>query len=121
LNLFLSLLLDLFGELNRLQRDMDHMFRDVGMPSSIRAAAWSAFPAINSGATPKSVEVYAVAPEIDPAKLEVSVDRGVLTIAGERKRDLPEESNEVTIYAAERFAGSFRRALSLPKDVDPAS
>jgi HSP20 family protein len=112
---------DLFREFDRLQRDVEQMFRGLGMPSSIRAVARGAFPAINSGVTPKSVEVYAFAPGIDPAKLEVSIDRGVLTIVGERKRDLPEESNEVTIYAAERFAGSFRRALSLPEDADPSS
>ncbi|MDQ4146569.1 MAG: Hsp20/alpha crystallin family protein, partial [Pseudomonadota bacterium] len=52
--------------------------------------------------------------------LEVSVNRGVLTIAGERTSDLPEESDDVTIYAAERFAGSFRRTLSLPEEADPS-
>jgi HSP20 family protein len=91
------------------------------MPSSIRAVTRSAFPAINSGSTPKSIEVYVFAPGIDPAKLEVSVDRGVLTIAGERTSDLPEESDDVTIYVAERFAGSFRRTLSLPEEADPSS
>ncbi len=122
--MFQSLLspsLDLFDEFERLQRDMEQMFRGPGMPSSIRAVARGAFPIINSGSTPKSVEIYVFAPGIDPAKLEVSVDRGVLTIAGERRSELPEEGDEVTIYAAERFAGSFRRALSLPEDADPSS
>jgi HSP20 family protein len=117
----LSPSLNLFDELDRLQRDMNQMFRGFGMPSSIRAVGRGTFPAINVAGTPKSAEVYAFAPGIDPAKLEVSVDRGVLTIAGERQSGLPQESDDATIYAAERFAGSFRRALSLPEDVDPSS
>ncbi len=116
----LSSSLNPFAEFDRLQREMEQMFRGFGVPSGIRAVRRGAFPAINSGSTPKSVEVYVFAPGIDPAKLEVSVDRGVLTITGERTSDLPEESDDVTIYAAERFAGSFRRTLSLPEDVDPS-
>ncbi len=116
----LSSSLDPFAEFDRLQREMERMFRGLGMPSSIRGVTRSAFPAINSASTPKSIEVYVFAPGIDPAKLEVSVNRGVLTIAGERTSDLPEESDDVTIYAAERFAGSFRRTLSLPEEADPS-
>jgi HSP20 family protein len=116
----LSPSVDLFGEFDRLQRDMEQMFRGFGMPSSIRSAARGAFPAINTGTTPDSIEVYVFAPGLDPSKLDVSVDRGVLTVAGERQSDLPEESDRISIYAAERFAGSFRRALSLSEDVDPA-
>lgn len=112
--------LDLFAELEGLQRDMEQILRGLGTPSSIRAAARGAFPAINSGATPKSIEIYAFAPGLDPAKLDVSVEQGLLTIAGERQSDLPEDNDQVTVYAAERFAGGFKRVLSLPEDVDPS-
>jgi HSP20 family protein len=113
--------LDVIAEFDRLQRDMEQMFRGHGMPSGIRAVARGAFPAISTGSTPKSVEVYAFAPGIDPAKLEVNVDRGVLTIAGERKSDLPPERDKMSIYAAERFAGSFRRAMTVPEDIDSSN
>jgi HSP20 family protein len=113
--------LDIFAEFDRLQRNMEQMSLGRGMPASIRAAARGDFPAINTGATPKSVEVYAFAPGVDPAKLEVNVDRGVLTIAGERESDLPQENDKISIYAAERFAGSFRRAMTVPEDVDSSN
>jgi HSP20 family protein len=111
---------DLFAELDRLSREMQPAFGGLGRPSSIRALAGGAFPAINIGTSPKAVEVYAFAPGLDPAKLEVSIDQGLLTIAGERATDLPEESDKQSIYASERHAGSFKRVVSLPEDVDPA-
>lgn len=111
---------DLFAELDRLSREMQPAFGGLGRPSSIRAGTRGAFPAINIGTSPKSIEVYAFAPGIDPAKLEVSIDQGLLTIAGERATDLPEESDKPSIYASERYAGSFKRVVSLPEDVDAA-
>jgi HSP20 family protein len=110
---------DIFSEFDRMQREMEQMFGALGMPTSIRAVT-RGFPAVNIGATPKSVEVYAFAPGVDPSKLEVSMDRGLLTIAGERASELPEESEKVSIYADERFSGGFKRVVSLPDDMEPA-
>jgi HSP20 family protein len=109
---------DVFAELDALQRQVDQLFGPRGWPSSIRAANRGAFPALNVGTTGDAVEIYAFAPGIDLAKLEVSVDKGLLTIAGERAADLPEASDKVNVYADERFDGSFRRVISLPDDVD---
>lgn len=109
---------DMFADFEALQRQVEQLLGNRGWPSSIRAAQRGAFPAINMGVTGDAVEIYAFAPGIEMAKLEVSVDRGVLTIAGERARDLPQESEKVSVYADERFSGSFRRAVSLPEDAD---
>ena len=46
------------------------------------------------------------------------MDKGLLTIAGERAGELPEETDKVSVFAAERFDGSFKRVVSLPDDVD---
>lgn len=112
----------MLGEFERLRRELDDVFAGSAMPSSIRSAAPGAFPAINVGLTPTSVEVYAFAPGIDPAKVEVVIDRGVLTIAGERPSSLPPSGADakLSVYQHERASGSFKRALSLPDDVDPA-
>ena len=42
----------------------------------------------------------------------------MLTISGERPSGLPLEDDKVNIYGNERFAGPFRRAVSLPDDID---
>jgi HSP20 family protein len=111
---------DLFAEFDALQRQVEHVLGTRGWPSSIRAAGRGAFPALNVGLTDDAVEIYAFAPGVDPAKLEVCVDKGLLTITGERAREVPEAGNGVNVYADERFAGPFRRVISLPEDVDAA-
>ena len=108
---------DMFADFETLQRQVEQLLGNR-WPSSIRAAGRGAFPAINMGVTADAVEIYAFAPGIDVSRLEVQVDRGVLTIAGERPRGIPEETDKVSVYADERFAGAFRRAISLPDDAD---
>ena len=106
---------DLFAELNRLQREMH---QSVDPNPSIRGLT-RGFPALNVGGTSKAVEIFAFAPGIDPATLDVQLVKGMLTIAGERKADpMPEKA---TLHIDERFAGRFRRVVSLPDDVDPNS
>lgn len=107
---------DLFAEMDRLQREMQQAF---DLTPSIRGFARGGFPALNVGTTPASVEIYAFAPGIDPKAIEVEVDRGLLTIRGERKRELPNGDKKATVHIDERFGGSFRRVISLPDDADP--
>ena len=102
----------LFSDFDRLRRELDELFGWVGLPTSIRSVAPGTYPALNIGTTPSSVEVYAFAPGIDPSKVEVTVDRGVLTIAGERASTLPDEQDrKVSVYARERATGAFKRAV----------
>lgn len=107
-----------FGDLERLRREFDEFFQTAASPASIRSVAPGSFPPVNVGHTPTSVEVYAFAPGLDAAGIDVTIDRGVLSIAGERK--LPEPPAGTNVYGRERTGGRFRRAVSLPDDVDPA-
>ena len=109
----------LFNDFDELQRQFEQLFTGRAWPSSIRSVGRGTFPAVNVGTTPESVEVYAFAPGIDANALEVTIDKGLLTLAGERKSSLPKEGGKLTVYARERNDGSFRRVISLPDDVDP--
>jgi HSP20 family protein len=109
---------DLFASFDALTRTMDQLLGLGTAPSSIRAAARGAFPALNVGSTENALEIYAFAPGIDASSLEVSVDKGLLTIAGERPADTPQGDESTSVYAQERFTGGFRRVVSLPEDVD---
>lgn len=108
---------DLLAEFDALQRQLGRMFSN-DWPSSIRAAARGAYPAINMGTTEDAVEIYAFAPGLDPAKLDVNVEKGLLVISGERKGEVPEPSDKLTVYAQERYEGAFKRVVGLPEDVD---
>jgi HSP20 family protein len=110
----------LFGQFERLRRELDDVFGISGLPNSIRSVAPGTFPAINVGQTATSVEIYAFAPGLDAAKIDVTLDRGVLRISGERTPGIPGNDPKVQVYTRERGAGSFTRAISLPDDVDPA-
>lgn len=110
---------DIFSELNRLQSVLDQVFRPAER-SSIRSLAGAGFPVINVGTTPDTIEVMALAPGLDASALQLTVDRGLLIIAGERKSAVPESGEATSVYAQERFAGNFRRVVSLPEDADPA-
>lgn len=107
---------DMFAELDRLQRDMQQAF---DLSPTIRGVGRNNFPAINVGSTPQSIEVYAFAPGLDPAEIDVKLERGLLTIAGHRKTGLRAPDAKAAIHINERFEGSFHRVLTLPDDADP--
>lgn len=109
---------DVFSELDRLQRELQQAF-DVS--PSIRGVGRAGFPALNVGGTATTVEIYAFAPGLDPASIDVTLDRGVLSITGERPDDLPAGDAKANVHIDERFSGRFRRVVSLPDDVDPNS
>jgi HSP20 family protein len=119
MNAFLRPASDMFSELNRLQGVLDQMFRPSER-SSIRALTGASFPVLNVGTTPDTIEVMALAPGVDPATLQLNIDRGLLVISGERKSQIPEDREDISLYAQERFAGNFRRVVSLPDEADPA-
>jgi HSP20 family protein len=106
----------LLAELDRLQREMQQAY---DLSPSIRGLGRGGFPAMNIGGTPTSIEIYAFAPGIDPEAIEVQIEKGVLTISGERKSELPGREEKATVHIDERFAGRFRRVVSLPEDIDP--
>jgi HSP20 family protein len=108
----------LFADFDRMRREMDSLFGLAGPAQGIRAVTEGSYPAINVGNTPQSVEVFAFAPGIDASKVDVTLDRGVLTISGERALDLPTDESKGSVYGQERLAGRFRRAVSLPDDID---
>lgn len=111
---------DTFAELDALQRALERLSGPLNSNASIRAVRGS-FPAVNIGTTPEAVQLYAFAPGLDPSSIEVSVDRGLLTIAGTRSgpKEQGDANAKLNVYARERTQGSFRRVISLPEDADP--
>lgn len=107
---------DLFAEVERLQRQMQQALE---LSPSIRGFARGGFPALNVASTPHSAEIYGFAPGLDPSKIEVQLERGVLSISGERKSDISRQPDRASVHLNERFAGRFHRVISLSDDLDP--
>ena len=106
----------LFQEVRRLEQEMDELLGRWSWPLGIRSTARGTWPPMNVGVTPENVEVYLFAAGLDPKSIDISVQHNLLTVSGERK--VPER-RELAWYRNERFDGGFRRAISLPEDVDP--
>lgn len=119
MNAALDLYGNLFSELDRWQQRLDQSLA-TGAGTSIRAMASRHFPAINVGSTPEAIEVLALAPGMASDAFQITIDKGLLVIAGERQDDEPKHAGDKpAVYAQERFKGSFRRVISLPDDIDP--
>ena len=110
---------NLFDQLQTMQRLLTRRQGVEGAPGGIRSVAYGAFPEINVGRTPASVEVFAFAPGVDAASFDVTIERNVLRISGLRTSAVPQRDAKVQLYSNERPEGRFSRAVSLPDDIDP--
>ena len=111
---------DLFADISQLQERLDQVFGGRTQGSNIRAVSRAgAFPALNVGTWADALEIYAFAPGIDAKSVQLSVEKGLLSISGERAAKESEGSGE-QVYARERFRGPFRRVVELPDDADPS-
>ena len=106
----------LFDQLASLQRTLSRSLAD-GLPDGVRATAAGSAPPVNIGRTATSIEVYAFAPGLEASSIDVTIERGILRICGERAPAQP-PGESVQTYASERSHGRFVRALSLPEDAD---
>jgi len=95
-------------------------FDEVFAPEFARLARESsrnrAYPQVNMGVTDKSVEVYLFTPGLEASELDVSIEKNLLSVKGERKED---DLDKEAINRRERFVGKFKRTVALPEDVDP--
>lgn len=107
---------DVFAQMDRIQREL---LQNLDLEPSIRGIGRGGFPAINIGSTPKSVDILAFVPGLDPASIDVQLEQGVLTIAGERPDELAGQGERAMVQVNERFTGRFRRVVNMPEDIDP--
>lgn len=109
---------DPFGEILRMQRDMDSIFSRMGSagPRSGETAAVAWMPRIDVKAKGDDIVVRAELPGIDPAEVDIEVTDGVLTIKGERTAEEEREGEGWLIR--ESSYGSFERSMVLPEGVN---
>lgn len=114
-----------FGRFEDLQHEMNRVFdrffhhdpfKSWGLPTRLKGFDLS--PTVDVTERPESYDISVELPGVDEKDVKVTVENGVLSIAGEKKEEKIEDKK--TSYVCERNYGSFERRFSLPDDADEA-
>ena len=105
-------------------RDVDDMFERVfadtmrrwPRTSNDERRVYDWAPAADVSETDGEYLIKAELPEVSKDDLNITVQEGVLTLAGERKAEKREDNEK--LHRIERFHGSFSRRFTLPDDAD---
>ena len=101
------------GELREL---MEKFFRgDDADQSNVVTSQWA--PRVDIREEPSRFLIQADVPGVDPNEIEINMEKGILSIKGERKIDASEQSQKFT--RVERQHGVFYRRFALPDSADP--
>lgn len=87
---------------------------DEGDQSTVETSQWA--PRVDIREEEKRFVILADVPGVDPSTIEVSMDKSMLTLKGERPLDSDENSGRLT--RQERVYGSFHRRFALPESAD---
>ena len=102
--------------LNSLQRELyDPEHRHLSDDdASVATANWA--PSVDITENDKAFTLLADIPGVDPKDIEISMEKGVLTIKGERRSENVEEGENYR--RVERESGQFYRRFTLPDSAD---
>jgi HSP20 family protein len=108
-----------FAPVFSLRRDIDRLFDEAfggGEAGGVRnGEVW--MPPANIREAQNELRIELELPGVSPDRVDVSVDKGILTISGE-KREERKEGDEGRWHLVERRYGTFARSFSLPQGTD---
>jgi HSP20 family protein len=103
---------------DRMERLFDEMVnRGLWRSGEERPLRGAWVPAVNILEREDAIVISADLPGLKAEDVDVTVDRGTLSIRGERK--LEEKQEGETLHRVERVYGLFERTFTLPNTVDP--
>jgi HSP20 family protein len=85
-------------------------------PESVGVEFGSFSPRINLAENETKVIIHAELPGISKEDVKLSIQDNILTIKGDKKKDIDED--KVNFYRSERLYGTFSRSIEIPVDVD---
>jgi HSP20 family protein len=106
---------------NRLQRQLDQAFNSTASGAetvSTQSVAW--IPRVDIHEEAERFVVLADVPGVEAKDIEITADKGVLTIRGER-RTQKKDSEQKGYERVERTSGSFLRRFTLPDTANTES
>jgi HSP20 family protein len=105
-----------FVLVNRLQRQLDDLFDETfARPAAADTRAVTWLPSVDVHEEADRFVVRADLPGVDAKDVDISVEKGVLTLRGERRAEKHE--NGTGYKRSERVAGTFLRRFTLPENV----
>jgi HSP20 family protein len=87
---------------------------DSSDQSNVVTSQWA--PRVDIKEEDKRFVIQADIPGVDPNNIEINMDKGVLSIKGERKAEAQDDNGKVT--RVERLHGVFHRRFALPDSAD---
>lgn len=105
-----------WGLVDMLHRDLDRLAARRLPAGDSDAAVTDWVPAVDIIEEKDRFLLRADVPGVDPADIEVSMDAGVLSIAGQRAQE--SRSEDAGLQRMERVSGRFFRRFSLPDTAD---
>ena len=116
---------DPLHEIDSLRREINRTFEDAGLGrlggrghlAFLPGRGARQYPLVNLYDDGETFTVEALAPGLNAEKIDLSVLRNTLTIAGEKLG--PHHVAPERIHRIERAAGRFMRTVELPTEVDP--
>tara|TARA_B100002052_G_scaffold217906_1_gene199885 strand:+ start:123 stop:563 length:441 start_codon:yes stop_codon:yes gene_type:complete len=110
----MSYLLSPLNNINRLERKLDRIFHESHfMDFSETGSSKSWAPQIDIAETEEAFHVVADIPGVNPVDIEISHNKGILTIKGDRL--IEEPVSEGKFSRKERRRGTFMRQLKVPE------
>ena len=103
---------------NQLREEINRLFNSVDDGDTSGATA-SWIPAVDIYEFDDRFELAVDLPGVNPGDVEITLDRGVLTLSGERPAEKGVQKNERDVrMRIERGHGRFHRRFILPESVD---
>ena len=108
-----------WAQSQRLQDEIKQVFNrfageDDADQSNVVTSQWT--PRVDIKEEDKRFVILADVPGVDPNTIEIHMDKGILSIKGERAADVQSENAKTT--RVERSYGSFYRRFALPDSAD---
>jgi len=101
-------------ELGNLSKKMHKLFEEFPDTFTVETGGFN--PRLDLAEDDSRIYVYVELPGVNKENVKLSFQENILTIKGEKKRDLDEE--KVNFFRTERCFGNFSRSIELPVDVD---
>lgn len=105
-----------FREISTLRREMDNLFnRFFGETRFPRLVSEGWQPSVDISETKDKILIKAELPGMDAKDVNVTISGEMLTIQGEKKKEVEEKDEHY--YCSERYFGAYERTFQLPTGV----